>query len=230
MRSLGDDSSHGGLQRAKSRVCGEQRKYRAHVLRGPQAVFNVAPPEKARGPLRDEWLGVKEHMFWLLLCLLLASALCSWLSPGSALAASAARAFDNSVWLLSQDEDERGEAASPRLPSPPLRERMPRTVARHDAGTTTTIPNTIQKRKRITPYQAKKIAAAQNWRCACGCGQILDASYEIDHKIPLHLGGKNDESNLQALLRTHHQGKTSKEAAATRRSTPRASIKMFKGG
>ena len=93
-------------------------------------------------------------MFWLLLCLLFASALCSWLSPDSALAASTARAFDNSVWLLSQDiADAKGEAASPHLPSPPLRERIPRTVARHGAGTTAAIPGTIQKRKRITPFQ-----------------------------------------------------------------------------
>ena len=167
-------------------------------------------------------------MFWLLLCLLFASALCSWLSPDSALAASSARAFDTSVWLLSQDEDERGEAASPRLPSPPLRERMPRTVARHDAGTTTTIPNTIQKRKRITPYQAKKIAAAQGWRCGCGCvdpkdperrGFLLDESFEIDHQVPTRFGGAHDPSNWVAVLRSHHQTKSALESqlASTRK-------------
>ncbi len=40
-------------------------------------------------------------------------------------------------------------------------------------------------------------------------GYLLDASYEIDHIIPLIAGGNNDESNLQALLRTHHQAKSS---------------------
>ena len=70
----------------------------------------------------------------------------------------------------------------------------------------------------MTPFQAKRIAEAQEWRCACGCvdpsdpqrrGCLLDESYEIDHRVPLVDGGSNDESNLQALLRTHHQAKSS---------------------
>ena len=127
----------------------------------------------------------KKQMLWILLGLLVACALCSWLLPDSSLARSAARALDTSVLLLSQD------SVSDELPQP---------------------------RHGVTPFQAKRIAAAQDWRCACGCvdprdpqrrGYLLDASYEIDHKIPLTAGGSNDESNLQALLRTHHQAKSS---------------------
>ena len=163
-------------------------------------------------------------MVWLLLGLLLACALCSWLRPNSALARSAARAFDNSVWMFSQGvEDEVDEdddlprpphvVATPRrLPQPPPRQRTPSPGAGYGV-----VP-TAARRRRCTPFQAKRIAAAQDWRCACGCvdpsdpqrrGYLLDASYEIDHIVPLSAGGSNHESNLQALLRTHHQAKSS---------------------
>ena len=154
------------------------------------------------------------YMVWLLLGLLLACALCSWLRPDSAMARSAARAFDNSVWMLSQgveDEDE-VEDASPR------RQRTPSPVAGHG------VAPTAARRRRCTPFQAKRIAAAQEWRCACGCvdpsdlqrrGYLLDESYEIDHIRELAAGGSNDESNLQALLRTHHQAKSSAFARRT---------------
>ena len=47
------------------------------------------------------------------------------------------------------------------------------------------------------------------WRCqACGKAGRL----EVDHKRSLHLGGSNDPSNLQALCRGCHFGKTRAEA------------------
>jgi len=155
-------------------------------------------------------------MFWLLLSLLLACVLCSWLRPDSALARSAARAFDSSVFLLSRSQtadDSDNDGAAPRpVPPPAPRQRPPSPGARRDAAPT------AARRRRITPFQTKKIAAAQGWRCACGCvdpddprrrGCLLDSSYEIDHIRPLSAGGSNDDSNLQALLRTHHQAKSS---------------------
>ena len=153
-------------------------------------------------------------MLWILLGLLVACALCSWLLPNSALARSAARALDTSVLLLSQD------TASNDLPQPRrVVATPPRNLPQQPSqGATRGAAPTAARRKRVTPFQAKKIAAAQDWRCACGCvdprdpqrrGYLLDASYEIDHKIPLTAGGSNDESNLQALLRTHHQAKSS---------------------
>ena len=62
-------------------------------------------------------------MFWLLICLLLACALCSCLLPDSGLAQSAARAFDSTVGLLSQhstdghcDEELQPRRVPPRPP------------------------------------------------------------------------------------------------------------------
>ena len=148
-------------------------------------------------------------MFWLLICLLLACALCSCLLPDSGLAQSAARAFDSTVGLLSQHSTDGhyDEELRPPPRPPPPRQRIPSLGA-----------PTAARRRRCTPFQAKRIAAAQGWRCACGCvdptdplrrGYLLDESFEIDHRIPLAEGGSNDESNLQALLRTHHQAKSS---------------------
>ena len=149
-------------------------------------------------------------MFWLLIFLVLACALCSWLRPDSGLAQSAARAFDSTVGLLSQHSTDGhyDEELRPPPRPPPPRQRVPSLRAAPTAA----------RRRRCTPFQAKRIAAAQGWRCACGCvdptdplrrGYLLDESFEIDHRIPLAEGGSNDESNLQALLRTHHQAKSS---------------------
>ncbi len=68
-------------------------------------------------------------------------------------------------------------------------------------------PSTALKRSRkyITPLIKKRVAARQGWRCNCGCGKLLDECYEIDHVQDLAKGGSNDESNLQALLRSCHQ-------------------------
>jgi hypothetical protein len=85
-----------------------------------------------------------------------------------------------------------------------------------------------EKRARVTPYQAKRVAAAQDWRCGCGCvdpkdpqrrGVLLDETFEIDHRIPTRNGGAHDPSNWVAVLRSHHQLKSAIEsqAAALRR-------------
>ena len=160
-------------------------------------------------------------MFWLLLALFVVVGLCSWLGSGSAIERSSWRCFDSTVAALSRgsaDEDDvdvpsRAASTAPRhVPPPAPRQRPPSPGARRDAAPT------AARRRRCTPFQAKRIAAAQDWRCACGCvdpsdpqrrGYLLDASYEIDHIRELAAGGSNDESNLQALLRTHHQAKSS---------------------
>ena len=41
---------------------------------------------------------------------------------------------------------------------------------------------------------------------------ILDASYEIDHIIPLYKGGNNENDNLMALCRNCHGKKTISDA------------------
>lgn len=62
--------------------------------------------------------------------------------------------------------------------------------------------------KRVVSESKKKyIASSQGWKCA-GCGNVLDATFEVDHKIPLYKGGTNQVDNLEALCRNCHGKKT----------------------
>jgi len=67
--------------------------------------------------------------------------------------------------------------------------------------------------KRIRGYTLqqinKRIAERDNWTCqVCHTFTIHG---EVDHKIPLSIGGKNTEENLQYLCSNCHDTKTEKE-------------------
>jgi 5-methylcytosine-specific restriction enzyme A len=62
-------------------------------------------------------------------------------------------------------------------------------------------------RSRLNETKKKVVASSQQWSCRY-CKKLLDASYEIDHIIPLYKGGNNDLNNLQALCRNCHGQKT----------------------
>jgi len=62
-------------------------------------------------------------------------------------------------------------------------------------------------RSKLNETKKKVVASSQQWTCK-QCRQLLDASYEIDHIIPLYKGGNNDINNLQALCRNCHGQKT----------------------
>lgn len=67
--------------------------------------------------------------------------------------------------------------------------------------------HTTQKRRSVSGYLKRKIAADQQWKCG-HCNSTLDETYEVDHKIGLFEGGTNDISNLIALCRNCHGKKT----------------------
>ena len=67
--------------------------------------------------------------------------------------------------------------------------------------------------RKVTPFQKKVCAEKHGWRCACGCNKPLDASFEVDHIVPLSRGGTNHMSNLQPLRSSCHKLKTSIERA-----------------
>ena len=80
----------------------------------------------------------------------------------------------------------------------------------------------IRKRRQApsrvhrTEYQRRQIAKRQNWLCAGQ--QCLEAQtnqelqeYDIDHIIPLHLGGSEEPDNLQALCPGCHRKKTDRD-------------------
>ena len=61
--------------------------------------------------------------------------------------------------------------------------------------------------RKVTEQMKKYTASNQKWKCL-KCGVLLDATYEVDHRISLEDGGSNDISNLQALCRNCHGKKT----------------------
>ena len=67
------------------------------------------------------------------------------------------------------------------------------------------------KRPYISPLVKKRVAAKQKWRCAV-CKQLLDETFEIDHRTPLFRGGHpTHESNRQALCKRCHMFKSALE-------------------
>jgi predicted restriction endonuclease len=64
----------------------------------------------------------------------------------------------------------------------------------------------IQKRN-VSQLTKKIIASNQQWKCAI-CNNVMDYTYEIDHRTPLFKGGSNDINNLMALCRNCHGKKT----------------------
>ncbi len=65
------------------------------------------------------------------------------------------------------------------------------------------------KTPRIRIPASVKNYVLERDRCQCqSCGQAgLEANLEVDHIIPLALGGSNDLSNLQTLCRSCNQRK-----------------------
>jgi 5-methylcytosine-specific restriction endonuclease McrA len=70
--------------------------------------------------------------------------------------------------------------------------------------------------ERITPFQAKRVAARQHWRCAM-CGELLQEDFECDHVVPLHQGGSVD-NNIIALQALHKRCHLLKNSIEQRRS------------
>ena len=59
----------------------------------------------------------------------------------------------------------------------------------------------------VSGTKKKWVAAAQHWTCK-HCHQELNAWFEVDHVIPLFMGGNNEVNNLVAMCRECHGKKT----------------------
>lgn len=51
---------------------------------------------------------------------------------------------------------------------------------------------------RLSPGIVSKLFILQKGKCAC-CGKSLGDDYHVDHRVPLALGGKNSDDNVQLL-------------------------------
>ena len=69
------------------------------------------------------------------------------------------------------------------------------------------------KRPYLSPVVKKRVAYLQSWKCK-RCGNMLDETFEIDHRTPLWqcardgAQGCNEISNLDALCKSCHAYKT----------------------
>ena len=70
-----------------------------------------------------------------------------------------------------------------------------------DGETAAVLPSV--KRSELTEPMKKRVAYQQRYVCA-GCDDLLPPNYEVDHIIPLALGGTNGLRNLQALCVPRH--------------------------
>ena len=68
-----------------------------------------------------------------------------------------------------------------------------------------------KEKRNVSGYMKRIIASEQNW-CCMSYKDMLKASYEVDHIIPLCKGGTNNKENLVALCRNCHGEKTFKES------------------
>ena len=64
--------------------------------------------------------------------------------------------------------------------------------------------------RRLTGHQKRIVAARGEWRCGY-CEELLDSTYEIDHRVPLWRGGADHIDNCWALHAHCHAKKTQAE-------------------
>ena len=69
-------------------------------------------------------------------------------------------------------------------------------------------PTTVKR--SVSETKKKFIAYKQNWKCG-KCNKLLNAWFEVDHKVRLEYGGDNQIDNLIALCRECHGEKTAME-------------------
>jgi hypothetical protein len=69
-----------------------------------------------------------------------------------------------------------------------------------------------QARNGMTKKDRENVAASQGWKCK-QCEKLFEngSLYEIDHITPVHAGGRNHVSNLQALCSSCHARKTDRD-------------------
>lgn len=63
---------------------------------------------------------------------------------------------------------------------------------------------------RLSPGIAERLFQLQRGRCAC-CRMPLGNDYELDHIVPLVMGGSNTDDNIQLLTATCNRRKGAKD-------------------
>lgn len=66
---------------------------------------------------------------------------------------------------------------------------------------------TTTTKRSVSESKKKFVASRQGWKCSA-CGDVLTASFEVDHIKRLEYGGDNHIDNLRAMCRNCHGQKT----------------------
>jgi len=66
-------------------------------------------------------------------------------------------------------------------------------------------------RRLFSEFEKQSIASSYDYKCNICRSDLVEREFDIDHKLPIALGGKNSVENLQPLCKTCHKNKTSKE-------------------
>ena len=59
----------------------------------------------------------------------------------------------------------------------------------------------------VSETKKKYVASKQGWKCN-SCGEQLNHTFQVDHKVDLQFGGTNNVENLAALCNNCHAEKT----------------------
>ena len=65
-------------------------------------------------------------------------------------------------------------------------------------------------KRSVSETKKKFVASSQAWHCG-ECKQLLNHTFEIDHRVALTHGGTNDTHNLVALCPLCHREKTARD-------------------
>lgn len=63
---------------------------------------------------------------------------------------------------------------------------------------------------KLSKGLTERLFVLQRGKCACGCKQPLGNDYHLDHRMPLALGGVNEDWNIQLLRGTCNMQKSAK--------------------
>lgn len=68
----------------------------------------------------------------------------------------------------------------------------------------------LATRRAVAESTKKRVAASQRWQCSA-CKELLPSTFQVDHIMPLAVGGSNEVSNLTAMCPGCHAEKTQDE-------------------
>lgn len=118
-------------------------------------------------------------------------------------------------WRANNPEKERSTDAKWRAENP---EKVKAAKAKYRSANLESFRIYEQNRRSLQRGDGGKLSVGlserlyelQRGKCACGCKQPLGDNYHLDHRMPLALGGANEDSNIQLLRATCNLQKNAK--------------------